>query len=278
MEIRPRRILPTTEWISRQTEKSRVVFEKTRCVRECVGLKETRRNQTHWPWFRSWLHLLSVRRHTHAQMHHAIASLGIVCTWHWFLTDRPTCERTTCKCAHVFRPRKQDSALFFFLLSFSFCRYRAHCASHKTEATYIFLNILSLIQFHCTAYGWHFTPSLEPLQVPKFNFHFFSLVFRRLHSHSNNILVLVFRVRILVLVACVMHVCMNEMLGHTWITYCRRNKMDAISKRRDEQQQQQQKNSRPWNFCATNGRAGQMRCTTNLLHFKVVPSISRTAC
>lgn len=114
MEIRPRRILPTTEWISRQTEKSRVVFEKTRCVRECVGLKETRRNQTHWPWFRSWLHLLSVRRHTHAQMHHAIASLGIVCTWHWFLTDRPTCERTTCKCAHVFRPRKQDSALFFF--------------------------------------------------------------------------------------------------------------------------------------------------------------------
>lgn len=65
-------------------------FEYFRCTTVRVGLKETRRNQTHWPWFRFSPHLLSVRiqthththRHTLVQWHHSIAALEIFCTWH----------------------------------------------------------------------------------------------------------------------------------------------------------------------------------------------------
>lgn len=155
---------------------------------------------------------------------------------------------------------------------------KMQCASHKTEATYIFLNILSLLQFLCTDIRSAFNavvPSLEPLQVPKFHFHSFSPIFR-IFVVSIRIWTIFWisffvceywcwlRVRLCVWMKC------SATLG-LLTAECRRDKMHAIWKRGYKKKLETLK------FLVTKGRVGQMRCKWNLLHFKVVPSISRTA-
>lgn len=117
MEIRSKRILSRTEWILRYRERKIVIAFEYWGYARMRRIKRDAQKPDALTLISFFVASFRSQTHTCTMPYHAIASLGIVCTWHWFLTDRPTCERTTCECAHVFRPRKQDSALCFFFRS-----------------------------------------------------------------------------------------------------------------------------------------------------------------
>lgn len=144
------------------------------------------------------------------------------------------------------------------------------CASHKTEATYIFLNILFLIQFLGTAIGGHSTllrrvwNRYKSQNLIFISFHWFFVVSNRIRTiFWISFFVCEYWCWLRVWCLCVWMKC-SATLGLLTA--------DAIKWMQFEREEMEKK-LETLKFLATNGRAGQIRSMANLMHFKMVPSL-----
>lgn len=167
-------------------------------ARECVGLKETRRNQTHWPWFRLSLHRLSVRTQTHLHLQHNAPSHRIVrerlCLA--LISHRSTecsmcmCVRArACVCACI--QATKTGFLGRFSLSFAFRRCNVRRIRQKQPIFFERFRLFSRLLAQHSVCVLLFTQSLDPLLLTaKFQhliFHFVSQNFRRFDSLVSHI-------------------------------------------------------------------------------------------